>query len=36
MQVKEINNTLKKILYSDDKNTQQVHNKCCTGQKSHL
>ena len=23
-------------MYSDDKNTQRVHNKCCTGQKSHL
>ena len=36
MQLKEINNTLKKILCSDDKNTQQVHNKCCTGRKKSL
>ena len=36
MQLKKINNTLKKILCSDDKNTQRVHNKCCTSQKSHF
>ena len=36
MQLKKNNNTLKKILCSDDKNTQRVHNKCCTGRKSHL
>ena len=36
MQPKKNNNTLKKILCSDDKNTQRVHNKYCTGRKSHL
>ena len=30
MLLKIITNTLEKVLFSDDKNTQQVHNICCS------
>ena len=30
MLLKVITNTLKKVLFSDDKNTQHVHNICCS------
>ena len=36
MQLTKINNTLKKILCSDDKNTQRVPNKCALAKNSHL
>ena len=31
MLLKIITNTLKKVLFIDDKNMQQVHNICCSG-----
>ena len=31
MLLKIITNTLKKVLFIDDKNSQQVHNICCSG-----
>ena len=31
MLLKIITNTLKKVLLSDDKNTQQAHHICCSG-----
>ena len=31
MLLKIISNALKKVLFSDDKNMQQVHDICCSG-----
>ena len=36
MLLKIITNTLKKVLFIDDKNRQQVHNICCSGIKTDL
>ena len=36
MLLKIITNTLKKVLFIDDKNMQKVHNICCSGIKIDL
>ena len=36
MLLKIITNTLKKVLFIDDKNMQDVHNICCSGIKTDL